>query len=189
MMAKVKLVLVAAMVMLCGCAGSVYRIQSENLPVDDFSLSLPYDKGDIDYLRLNDVEPPSFKISQIGARFILIDVYTMYCPHCQSSAGRVNELYRLIQGSDLADKIKMIGIGYGDSHQEVKIYREKFSVPFPLFSDLSEEITEKLGVVSTPTFIILDNRASPRILLRSKGEFFRAEEFFRAIRAKLEGLS
>ncbi len=53
----------------------------------------------------------------------------------------------------MKEKIKMIGIGVGNSMYEVNAYRNRYKVPFPLFPDASMEISQKLGVKGTPTFI------------------------------------
>ncbi|MDA8125094.1 MAG: redoxin domain-containing protein [Deltaproteobacteria bacterium] len=115
-------------------------------------LPIPQSEQEKGYLGLSG--SGTFRIGQIKAPVLLIEVYSFYCPHCQVSAARVNDLYRKIQENpELRDKIKMIGIAVGNSSFEVDSYRERYEVPFPLFSDLNMEMTEKLGVRGTPTFI------------------------------------
>lgn len=99
-------------------------------------------------------EGKTFTIADIQAPIILIEVFSMYCPHCQKEAPQVNELYQRIQASpELKDTIKIIGIGVGNSPLEVNLFREQYAVPFPLFSDENSEISKSLGVRATPTFI------------------------------------
>jgi peroxiredoxin len=78
----------------------------------------------------------------------------MYCPHCQRSAPFVNDLFQSIQGrTDLKQRIKIIGIGIGNSPYEVDLFKNKYGILFPLFPDQDGTISKMLGVSSTPTFI------------------------------------
>jgi peroxiredoxin len=55
--------------------------------------------------------------------------------------------------TNIKGKIKIIGIGVMNSPFEVETYRKKYNVQFPLFSDQSNDVSEKLGANATPTFI------------------------------------
>lgn len=117
-----------------------------------FELPLPHREAEKRYLGLSGTG--TFPIGQIKARMLIIEVFSFYCPHCQVSAARINELYEMIQGRpDLKEKIKMIGIGVGNSLYEVNSFKERYRVPFPLFADPDMEISGLLGVKGTPTFI------------------------------------
>lgn len=115
-------------------------------------LPMPAGEEEKDYLGLSGTG--NFKTGQIKTQVLLIEVYSLYCPHCQRSAAQVNDLFRLIQESpDLKDRIKIIGVAANNSNYEVNSYRERYKVLFPLFPDLSLEITQKLDVRGTPSFI------------------------------------
>ena len=54
----------------------------------------------------------------------------------------MNELYQAIQKrKDLKNKVKLIGIGTGNTPFEIDFFRKKYEVPFPLFDD--EDYAEK----------------------------------------------
>ena len=62
----------------------------------------------------------------------------MYCPFCQKEAPNVNELYRIIdQDKDLKSRIKMIGIGAGNSPFEVNTFRTPMRFLFPFSRTLT----------------------------------------------------
>ena len=117
-----------------------------------FELPVPQNDPQKNYLGISG--SGKFKITQIKSPVIIIEVFSMYCPHCQSDAPLVNQLYQAIQARpDLKEKIKIIGIGITNGTYEVDLFRAKYKVPFPLFPDQDMAIGEKLGSMATPTFI------------------------------------
>lgn len=131
---------------------------AQNAPADcknhipAIELPIPGSEAERSYLGLSG--NGNFRIGEVKSQVLLVEIFSFYCPHCQQSASQVNDLYNEIQKrGDLNGKIKMIGIGAKNSAFEVDSYRERYHVPFPLFSDKYLELTEKLCVRGTPTFI------------------------------------
>ena len=122
----------------------------ESLP--PFKLPIPQDARSQRYLGLSGTG--QFTIAQIEAKVVIIQIFSMYCPVCQKEAFRVNKLYRTIQKrKDLKDKIKIIGIGTGNTPFEVGFFQKKYEVDFPLFSDEDLSIHKILGKLRTPYYI------------------------------------
>jgi thiol-disulfide isomerase/thioredoxin len=105
------------------------------------------------YLGLKDSD--AFTLPQIKADTVIIEVFSMYCPICQAEAPVVNELHQLIEKTpSLKGKVKLIGIGAGNSAFEVEVFRKKYNILFPLFPDEKFGIQKALsGPIRTPTFI------------------------------------
>jgi protein-disulfide isomerase len=159
-----------------------------NMAVPVFDLPMPGSEQGKGYLGLSGTG--NFAIGQIKTQVLIIEVYSFYCPHCQRSAAQVNELYQKIQERpDIKEKIKMIGIAVTNSAYEVDSYRERYKVPFPLFPDASTEISQKLGVKGTPTFIgfKVNDKGFQKRFYFGEGGFEDTEQFLAKI-IKLSGL-
>jgi thiol-disulfide isomerase/thioredoxin len=154
-----------------------------------FSLPIPKDSSEKTYLGLSGDGP--FKVPQIKAEVVLIEVFSLYCPYCQSSAPGLNELYQLIENNpETKGKIKMIGIGAGNSAFEVETFRKTYNVLFPLFPDKDFAIHKALGDVRTPYFIAIKIKAdrTHEVIHSELGGFAGAQAYLEVI-LKASGLA
>lgn len=122
-------------------------------PFPEIELLMPNNSGDLKYLGLQS-SGKTFTVGRIKAKIAIIQIYSMYCPYCQAEAPNVNRLYELIENNPaLKDKIKIIGIGAGNTQFEVGTYKRKYAVAFPLIPDEDFKIHKIMGEVRTPYFI------------------------------------
>lgn len=164
-------------------AGPNWSLAADQTPVagavfPDITLSAPKSVEAQDYLGVRG--KASFKISQIPAQLVILEIFSMYCPYCQREAPQVNELYQLLaKRQDLKDKIKIIGVGTGNSAYEVQVFQDKYAVPFPLFPDENFAIHDALGRVRTPYFfgIRINPDGSNRIIYSKVGTIQDPQQF------------
>jgi thiol-disulfide isomerase/thioredoxin len=113
-------------------------------------LDMPQDAGDLSYLGLPHGDK-SFVLHAVKARTVIVVIFNIYCHKCQEEAPRLKELYEKIAADPaLAGKIKIIGIGVGNSAYEIGDFRKKYQIPFPLFPDLKFAAHKQVGEVRTP---------------------------------------
>ncbi|MCX7981663.1 MAG: peroxiredoxin family protein [Syntrophales bacterium] len=149
----------------------------------DFTLPAPKESGDRSYLGLTFLNR-SFRIPELKAELVILQVFSMYCSYCQADAPHVNELYKLIEGNQaLKGKVKIIGIGAGNSEFEAATFKKKYGIPFPLLADPDFRIHKILGEVRTPYFIgvKIQKDGSHRVILSRLGMINRADNFLTEI--------
>jgi len=152
----------------------------QNLP--SLNLPAPEDAAYRQYLGIGDA--PSFTVADINARVVIVEVFSMYCPHCQKEASVINDLYRQISAHpQWADQIKMLGIGAGNSAFEVNYFRETYHIAFPLIPDPHYDIHQAIGDVRTPYFVVFDlsRSGSPHIVYSEPGGIGSPDSFLKTV--------
>jgi thiol-disulfide isomerase/thioredoxin len=152
------------------------------------SLPVPGDDGYRKYLGLKG--DGSFLVPQIKAKVVLIEIFSMYCPHCQKDAPVVNDLYgKITADASLKDDMKMIGIGAGNSDFEVDFFKKNYDIKFPLFSDGDFVVHKVLGEVRTPYYIAIriNKNGTHKVIYSKLGSFGDPGEFIKRLK-NLAGL-
>lgn len=141
-------------------------------------LEAPAEEASRRYLGLN--REGLFRLDEVAARILLIEVFSMYCPYCQQEAPQVNRLFQAIEDDPrLRGQIKLVGLGVGNTAYEVALFRETYGVPFPLFPDSERRAAGQLQVRRTPSFVAfaLDDDGSVRQFHHSAGPLGDVEAF------------
>ena len=135
------------------------------------------------YLGLSDA--PEFSLGQIKAEYVLLEIFSMYCPICQKDAPHVNQLFELVQGDqNLKNRVKFLGIGTGNTPYEVEVFQKKFKIQFPMISDDNFGL-QKISShdIRTPTFVVLriKDKNQLEIVKTKVGEIKDSQEFFKSV--------
>jgi peroxiredoxin len=178
------IILLAVFFLLSGASAGCNSLLAADQPpavgvaFPDITLSAPKTGEAQDYLGVRG--KAAFKISQVQAQLVVLEIFSMYCPYCQREAPQVNEFYQLIaKRQDLKDKIRVIGVGAGNSDYEVQIFKEKYAVLFPLFSDENFAAHDAVGRVRTPYFfgIRINPDGTNRIIYSKVGTIQDPQQF------------
>jgi len=152
-----------------------------NIP--SFSIETPDSAEARKYLGLK--EAKTFTVTDISAKLILVEFYSMYCPVCQRQAPRANKIFKIIKDDPALNKdVKFMGVGLGNKQKEIDIYKKTFRVKFPLFADADKAITKKTGIENIPLTILLDKNG--KILDSHLGVVDDVEKYVKTIRTALK---
>ncbi len=162
-------------------AGNNFRVSADPLA----ALELPIPENAVDKTYLGLTGTGNFRLPRVRAQVLLIEIFSMYCPICQAEAPVVNELFQLIEGNpDTRSKVKLIGIGAGNTPFEVDVFRKKYGVKFPMFADDNMLIRKAASEdIRTPTFVALKIEAGKivSVLPAHVGQIKDANAFLKAL--------
>lgn len=144
-------VLAAHVTMALAAGGGPLKLKPGAL--EGFELTASVSPNAQQYLGISGKGP--FKLIDIQAELVIIEFFSMYCPYCQAEAPIVNKLFNLIRNTrDLKNRVKIVGIGMGNTPFEVDVFRKKYDIQFPLIPDedyASDKMSDQR--FRTPTFI------------------------------------
>lgn len=151
----------------------------------DIAFAVPERSEDRQYLKLTG--KGTFTIQQIPVPLVIVQVFSMYCPHCQKDAPRTNELFRKLNDHPkLKDTVRLMGIGIGNSAYEVDFFRKTYNISFPLFPDGEFVIHKRIGEVRTPHFIVVQHTSKGAEIVYSRsGAIPNLDEFIDTIGRRL----
>lgn len=123
----------------------------------------------------------SFRLSQIKADTLLVEVFSMYCPRCQAEAPAVNRVFERLMASPQGQKLKFVALGAGNSQFEVDFFRKKYQAAMPMIQDVDYVLHKAFMAVGTPSYFVL--RPLPggkglKVLYFHEGQFEDENAFF-----------
>jgi len=96
----------------------------------------------------------SFRLADVQAEILIIELFSLYCSLCAKEAPAVAELFALAQKQSTPQRrIVLLGIGAGSSMDEAARFQKLHSVPFPMVPDQKVIIARTIKMVITPGFI------------------------------------
>jgi len=145
----------------------------------NFALPTPDSAQTQTYLGLDAMKP--FKVTDIRAKIVVIELMSARCPHCQANAPIMNDIYKMIRAdSGLAD-VKVIAIAIADDKAGVETFKKQFKTPFPILLDESREITRSMTVRGTPTTMVVSTEDA-EVLFTHPGVIPDADAFVKQVK-------
>ena len=122
----------------------------------DIALKAPGNQQDRSYLGLGLTSDATFSIKDIQADLVLVEMLNVHCVPCREQAPVYNNLFELIEaGASSKDRIKMLAVGVGNNEEEIKYFREKYKIPFPVIADQRLELHEAIGEPHSPFSVLV----------------------------------
>jgi peroxiredoxin len=162
--------------------GTVFSAPQPGDVLPKVELQKPTEADELRYLGLSGTG--SFALTDISATIVIVEFYSMYCPYCQAEAPNTVKLYNDIRNDPaLKGTVRLIGVGVGNSDYEVSLFRDKYAIPFPLFSDKEFTIVQELGLQFTPHFVAvrIDEKGKAHVLYSQPGSIVDTKEFLNKI--------
>jgi len=108
------------------------------------------------YLGIKDAK--TISLSQIPAKLVIVEFFSVFCPVCQGNAPFLNRLYQVVTGDQaLAKDVKIIGVALIGTGEEVALFKERFGVKFPLFFDDPRKTIEgRVNLRVVPLTLVID---------------------------------
>lgn len=135
------------------------------------------------YLGVPEKKP--FALAQVDAPFVLLQVFSMYCPHCQREAPHIKAMFETLQAKGVGKQLKVLGVGVGNSEYEAAFFRDKYAIPFPLLQDPQFAVYNATGSVGTPYYVLARREKKGLVVLfTQEGAFDDAGKFLATLLEK-----
>ena len=119
--------------------------------------------SDRDYLGLP-AKSKAFDLGEIKAEFLFVEFYHQLCYGCLREVASYNALFNKVKSDPfLKQRLKMLGLGVGSLLREVRKFRRKEGVLFPLFADQNKDVFRCLGEPSLPIAYVLGRNSNGRL--------------------------
>jgi len=103
------------------------------------------------YLGIN---ADTFKLADVQADIIIVEFFSLYCVMCAKEAPAVAELFSLAKKQSTPElRIVLLGIGAGNTADEVARFQKQHAVLFPLVPDQKVIAMRFMKMAITPGFI------------------------------------
>lgn len=143
------LVLIASLLFFSPERGISGTLPKKGSTLPDFRVTAPDEKKDSDYLNLG--AEKTFRIQDIDAKLLFIEIIGVYCLQCHKQLPSNRKLFfRIKKNSRLAQKVRMIAIAAGANTNETKHIVDQLEIPYPVLPDTKFQIHKILGEPRTP---------------------------------------
>jgi len=163
---------------------SMAKILAVGDPFPDCRVAVLSGKRDREYLGLAE-DARWFALSDLNARFVLIQIYNTMCNSCVSETKLLSQFAKKADLDPvLSGQLKFIGLGVYDTNRDVVRFRKHYDVYYPLFSDSHGQIFGCLGQAELPLAYLVraEGDGTWTIELIKRGYFEPDDKFLQTLR-------
>jgi peroxiredoxin len=138
---------------------------------------------------LGDGKKEILSSDDIQAEVLVVNFLNTNCIYCIKSLPSFNRIFqRIEQDQGLSKRIKIIGIGVGDTRMEVAVFKEQHAVPYPIIPDSEFEAHKAVHQPTVPFIVVTrrDRQGKWVVATVHVGLTFSAESFVGELKAILE---
>lgn len=146
------------------------------------TLPAPLDPAGRKNLGLKD-NAVEFRISDLKADLVLMEVIGVYCPQCFKQAPGFNKLYERLNKGKMKGRVAMFALAAGGTDPEIEQLVTSGQYIFPVAGDMKFEIHKLLGEPKTPFTLIC--RTDGTILFTHLGIISDIDGFYAEIKGFL----
>jgi len=96
------------------------------------------------YLGLSKSANTPFALHEIKADVLVVIGFDMYCTVCRREAPQMVEIFHSLKSRPGGDRVRVIGLGIGDTPMEAATFASRGHLPFPVFPDRSNAIAKSI---------------------------------------------
>lgn len=123
-------------------------------------------------------------LADLDAPYVVVVFFNSRCTECIKEIKVFNKFYeRLRLEPELADTVKVLGLGMLDSKRTVVRFRKREGIAFPLFSDEKRMVFDCLGQTAVPVAYLLRRleHGEREIILVQPGAILENDPFFEQV--------
>jgi peroxiredoxin len=132
--------------------------------------------------------PAPFAIGAVRGDLVVAEIFNASCYGCIMMAPVMDEVWRRVEErSDLKGRVRFVGIGVGNTLEQVRDFHDRYDTPFPMLADPEFAVFDALGTLEgTPYLMLLRKNDDGTVTARAQvGHIPQADTVVAAIEAAL----
>jgi len=110
------------------------------------------------YLGL-DVSVP-FSVGAVRGDLVFVEFFNSSCYACALMAPVMDQVWRKVEArADLKDRVCFVGIGVGNTDEQVREFHDRYDTPFPMLADTEFAAFDALGTSEGTPYLLLLRRS------------------------------
>jgi hypothetical protein len=102
-----------------------------------------------------------FTIDAVRADLVVVEFFNASCYACNLMAPVMDVAWQSVAArADLRDRVRFVGIGVGNTREQVRDFHDRYDTPFPMLADPEFAAFDALGTAEGTPYVMLVRRRS-----------------------------